>query len=368
MLDTCKDCFNGCVDQVPDNCVKYTGIAISFLGIKNGDSYAVVQNKIFNYILFLITGEGIKISLDNLELCELISTNLSSNSDINLEGLIKAITASICFLNSKVTDLTSKLNLLESDYTVKCLEGVTNKSDTHSILQSTINKICQIQTAFTVLLNDLNTNYITVGNINSYIIIYNETIGNSNLISSKMIPYVAMPYFPTTSVFNGNFDSSGAGIGNWLKVYLCNGKNNTPDLRGRALVGATTGMAGDIITDVDVLPSVDNYPNPNYGLKTSFGKNSVTLNNTQVPNHTHSNKAISVSKDSGHNHIQMWTKGIGGADGNRGDLIGGEREVSKGFANITTDTTVTIDLTTGGGNSHNNIQPSIGAYYIMYIP
>lgn len=368
MSDNCKDCFNGCLDRVPDNCVKYTGPGISLLGVENGDSLNFVESQIFKYLLSIITGKGIKIDIENLGLCQLISSNLSVNSEINLEDIVKALVASICFIDTKIVQLINSIDVLETNYDIKCLQGVTNQSNTHATLQSTINKVCEIQIVITALLNDLTTNYITSANINSYIINYNQTIENSNLISSKMIPYVAMPYFPTTAAINGNFDSSGAGIGIWLKIYLCNGKNFTPDLRGRTLVGATTGMAGDIITDSDVLPSVGNYPNPNYSLKKSFGKNSVILNSTQMPTHTHTATAISI--DSGHGHKIKAYAGetspqtfnlninapVNGPSGNATDL---------GFANVTT--TVIID-SSGQNQSHNNIQPSIGTYYIMYIP
>ena len=368
MLDNCKDCFNGCLERIPDSCVKYTGPDISLLGIKNGDLLNFVESQIFKYLLSIITGKGIKIDIENLGLCQFISSNLSINSENNLEDIMKALVTSICFIDTKIVQLTNNIDLLEADYDIKCLQGVTNQSNTHATLQSTINKVCEIQTIITALLNDLTTNYITSANINNYITNYNQTISNNNLISSKMIPYVAMPYFPTTAAISGNFDSSGAGIGVWLKIYLCNGKNSTPDLRGRTLVGATTGMAGDIITDSDVLPSVGNYPNPNYALKTPFGKNSITLNNTQVPNHVHTGTAI--SKDNiGHDHDYATVKKNGSATGAADDHPDGPIEIRKtNKVFVIIDTSVTINSTIGGGNSHNNIQPSIGTYYIMYIP
>lgn len=366
MSDNCKDCFNGCLEIVPDNCVKYTGVNIPILSIATGDSLAYVEGQIFKYILSFITGKGIKIDLADIQLCNIISSNLSTTGDINLEDIVKSLIEGVCLVNDKITTLTSQLTVLEADYTISCLTGVVNTSNTHEVLQATINKICALQTSFTALLNNLATNYITSSNINTYITNYNQTVGNSLLISSKMIPYVASPYFPTVAAMNGKFDSTGAGIGTYEKVYLCNGNNGTPDLRGRTLVGATTGMLGGTL-DNNVNPSPSNYPNPNYGINSLFGQNAVQLSQSQLPSHSHNNTAVSQDVE-GHEHTYIKPIANGSATGAAdnhpdGPLI--NAKTSKEFVKIIT--TVNIS-STGGNSSHLNIQPSIGAYYIMYIP
>lgn len=45
----------------------------------------------------------------------------------------------------------------------------------------------------------------------------------------------SVKYF--SGVVSGNFDSTGLGIGEWYGWALCNGKNGSPDLRGRFIVG-----------------------------------------------------------------------------------------------------------------------------------
>lgn len=371
MLNNCKDCFNGCHPIVSDNCTQYTGPDISLLGISNGDTLAFVESQIFSYILSIITGEGVIIDLQEAELCDLISSYLPLTEIITLENIIKALTQAVCFVNTKIIEITNQLNLLEADYDIKCLQGVTNSSNTHLTLQATINKVCKIQADFTVLLSDLATNYVTSGNINQYIQNYNQTVLNTNLISFKMIPKIAYEYYPSSAELAGNFDTTGAGLGIWAKVYLCNGDNGTPDKRGRVAVGATN-MAGVIPMITDINPSVSNFPNPAYAIGSKFGKNSVALSLPETAAHTHTATATAISTDAGHNHTGTTKRLTESTDPGTGrnavDITATEPiTINVGYAQIKTTVDVTNSIE-GNSQPHNNIQPSIGAYYIMYIP
>jgi len=44
---------------------------------------------------------------------------------------------------------------------------------------------------------------------------------------NRMVPYEVVRYYTTDL---SNFSMSGAGIGKWENIYLCNGENGTPDL------------------------------------------------------------------------------------------------------------------------------------------
>jgi microcystin-dependent protein len=270
----------------------------------------------------------------------------------DLQEQIDAIVADIVAINNEI-------DTIEADYNVRCLvdgtPSITPSSGTHAILQATIDTLC-------ALALELSTNYINVDNIDAYISAYIS--GTSSLVSTKMIPYVAVPYFnPDLS----NFDGTGAGIGNWAKIYLCNGANpGVPDLRGRVLVGTTTGMNGGPLNSA-VDPAIPG--NPPYTLGTTTGVNQVTLAPTQIPSHTHT--ATAVSTDAGHTHTY----------GNMITTQNGDQSVpggltpyytpnagavtSTGNANITTNVTVNPF---GGGLPHQNNQPAIGCYYIIYIP
>ena len=110
-----------------------------------------------------------------------------------------------------------------------------------------------------------------------------------------MVPYTVVEYYGSLV---GNFDVSGAGIGDWEKIYLCNGNNGTPDKRGRVPVGVIAGVGGGAL-DPNVDPATPT--NPNYALLGTTGTNTVTLNTSQLPPHTH----IATVTDPTHVHFTI---------------------------------------------------------------
>jgi hypothetical protein len=175
-------------------------------------------------------------------------------------------------------------------------------------LLSDSNKLCQLNT-------DLPNTYVAIANLNTLIQAYlNST--TTNLISNKMVPYAVLPYFgPLT-----NFSSTGAGLNltsttgeNWTKVYLCNGNNFTPDLRGWGLVGAIAGVPGGPMSNV-VNPGASP-ANPNYVLGTPYGANQITLGPTQIPPLTHTHATTVTIVDPGHNHTFSASNGGDGSGG-----------------------------------------------------
>ncbi len=193
-----------------------------------------------------------------------------------------------------------------------------------------------------------------------------------------MVPYAVVEYYgPLT----GNFDATGAGLGDWEKIYLCNGNNGTPDKRGRVPVGATTGMGGGALNPA-VDPAVAG--NPAYALLGTAGSNTVTLSPTQIPAHSHSATATVVDN---HYHFVAASDSTGSCDiitstdpvaraGSCGTnpayelRKSGETTATLGKssgAQGTIDVSVAIG-STGGGLAHSNYQPGLGCYYIMYIP
>jgi len=91
-----------------------------------------------------------------------------------------------------------------------------------------------------------------------------------------------------------------------------------------------------------------------------------------MPIHSHVATATAVSTDSGHTHtfglenIQSGSVG-NNVQGTGQSLPSGTKTTNVGNASITTTVTVT-NANSGAGQAHNNIQPSYGIYYIMYIP
>jgi microcystin-dependent protein len=73
------------------------------------------------------------------------------------------------------------------------------------------------------------------------------------------------------------FTGDGAGIGEYKYWYICDGRNGTPDLRGRFIVGRDTRANSDYLE-----------------VGRTGGLNQVQLSESQLPRHTH--------RDSGHTH------------------------------------------------------------------
>jgi microcystin-dependent protein len=366
---SCSNCFNGCTEIISDQCVRYTGSNISALGISTGDTLAFVELQISTFIIDLSTGDGIIPIIDPADLCPLVSGFLPVTGDITLNDVISALLQSICALKTNVTAIDATLATLNANYSIGCLTGVTASSDTHDVLQAAINKLCSTAVDLTALTLDVTTNYVKLADLNTLIQAYLDSIAPSGLYKNKMVPYIAYEYYgPLTG-----FDVTGAGSGAFIDVYLCNGGNGTPDKRGRVAVGTTDGsMAGTIAMSSIVNPTTPG--NPSYSLYGVAGLNNVSLSVTQIPSHTHT--ATATVTDPGHNHqpanggdFAIWFNNEANAgSGSSGYEVDETNHPSS--TNIKT-TGITVSVTnssTGDGLSHNNIQPTIGAYYIMYIP
>ena len=373
----CNGCYGGCAEITPDKCIKYTGVDVATLEISNGDNLLSVEQKLIQYLLTTLDGSGINISIDAGYLCDLVSGYLGAST--TLDDILIAIIRSICSLSTEVDDNSADIATLNANYTIGCLTGVTPSSDTHDIVQAIITAFCALSTSFTNLVASLPSTYVAISDLNSLIQTYLDSISAGSLVKDKMIPYVAYPYFASGG---GNFSVDGVGIGNWIDVYLCNGLNGTPDLRGRAIVATTTGMGGGAF-DANVDPGVAG--NPSYSLNTTNGANNITLSTDQIPSHSH-NTSINIT-DNGHSHYEFVNAGSGavGTDINnstypyrRGDvdnnlsyrIVGTNTEPTVGKSSTATIgiTAVLTNPSVGNGESHSNIQPVIAANYIMYIP
>jgi microcystin-dependent protein len=380
-MSNCTNCFNGCSEIISDKCVKYTGIDFPALGISNGDTLASVEAALSNFLVSTLNGVGIKPEINETLICSIINEYLpacNSCGGYTLNELLNAFINAICDIQQQVHTIKCDIDNLNADYSIGCLTGVTASSDTHEVVQAVINKLCELNVDLGALELDLSTNYVSIADINTYIQAYLDSIGTSTLISNKMVPYSILPYYgPLT-----NFDVTGAGTGDWVNIYLCNGNNNTPDLRGRTLVGTTTGMGGGAFN-----PSVDPAiaGNPSYSLGTTQGANQVTLTQNQIPAHTH--VATSSVIDPKHSHFLVNSSSVNefGIEPSPTTYLTRRRDTSGNLsyrmgANTTppvnglsseeaTGISVnTSNASTGGGLPHNNVQPSIGAHFIIYLP
>lgn len=355
----CSNCFNGCTTITSDKCVKYTGVDIPVLGIQNGDSLSYVEQALASFLVSVIDGSGIKIDITEGITCELVSQYIPTCDDVTIVDLIEALIKASCNLQEQITTIVSEEEDNEADYNIECLEGVSPSAGTHDILQAVITKLCATSDVLAELLLTLETDYVKLDDLNELIQDYLDSTSQSSLISNKMIPYVAMEYFgPLT-----NFDMSGAGIGIWSNVYLCNGNNGTPDKRGRVAVGTTIGMQGPVF-DAAVDPAIPG--NPNYSLGSKGGANNITLTIPQLPIHTHANTATISPNPHTHSVAEYAGVNTTSTHISTGSFTPG---LPSGALTGATSLSITMsNASVGQGQSHSNIQPVIACHYIMYIP
>lgn len=381
---SCTNCYNGCSEIVSDQCVKYTGIDVPALGISNGDTLATVEQAIVDFLVPTLNGTGITPAISPSVICDLVKSFLptcTTCTGFTLNQILTAIIQSVCSLQTQINAVNTTLATLNADYTIgTCLTGVTSSSDTHAVLQAVINTLCAVDDAVSNIVTDILPQYVLITDINDYIQNYINNAPGANLMCNKMVPYTPIPFYPTSAYLAGKFDSSGAGIGNWANIYLCNGNNpGVPDLRGWVPVGATTMGVNDFPNETR--PGYNG--NPTYTLGGTNGTNTVALTSAnQLPPHNHS--AVSVTQETPHRHkfsddrngptdplranndiTPVVTTPAEAAISGEGSGNGKIYNTSASSTGLTVTTTVGV---TGSGLPHNNYQPGKGLYYIIYIP
>ena len=363
---SCESCYNGCVQTVSDECVRYTGINYEALGVETGDNLVSVEQAIMNALVPLLDGTGDAITLSSGDVCALVTGYLTAGLTHTSKEWITALSIGECNLQAQIVAINNTLAILNADYSIGCLTGVTASSDTHDILQAVITKLCITVADLAALTLDVDTNYVKLADLDALIAAYlaSHSSGGSNQQYLKMVPYVAYEYYGSLT----NFDGTGAGLNSagFYKVYLCNGLNSTPDRRGRVGVGAIQNVPGGPL-DAAVNPA--NPGNPNYAIFNTAGANAVTLITSQMPSHSHGATATSVGTISPNPHSHSYA-GVQAPSG-QGDGSRTSVPLAKNTSSVSLSVDITTSVTnsdTGGGAAHANIQPVIAAYYIMYIP
>jgi len=355
-----------------------------------GDNLQIVIEDLISNLGPLLDGQGDQIFISSAIRCAVLNNYLPAPVSPNLwtsSQLFTALVRTVCDLQSQIDAIDAEIATLNADYTIGCLTGVTASSDTHAIVQAIINKLCDTVAALTALELDVDTNYVKLADLDALIAAYiaSSSGGSSNQQYLKMVPYVAYEYYgPLT-----NFDGSGVGIPNngFYKVFLCNGLNGTPDKRGRVTVGAIQNVPG---APLDAAVNPANAGNPNYALYSTAGANTVTLITSQIPTHTHSATTVASGSIDNHTHIIMGGSGPGGApapnalqvmanekaDGGNASYkmsIASSQVHNSGITSASGAGPVSLNVAVsigdaGSGGAHQNIQPVVAAYYIMYIP
>ena len=393
-MSTCSNCYNGCTEIVSDRCVKYTGIDVPVLGIKTGDSLSFVEQALITFLVSTLDGSGVIIDLSGINVCTVVQKYLPTCKDLSIADISKALIEAACDLQVQVTANTNAIATLNADYTIGCLTGVTASSDTHAIVQAVINKLCALDTQFSTFVNFANGYFVNINNIDDYIQNYLDNVASASKMNVKMVPYAVLPFYAPSTYLSGKFDSTGAGLGDWDKIYLCNGLNNTPDLRGRVTVGVTDGTMLGLTMNAAVNPTTPVTPaNPTYAVNTQTGSNQIALGINEMPSHSHT---VTINDSTSHSHYMVVSASettdnanslYNGTNASRNDLaltsraydqgndpFDYELTTSSGVANAgkTSDSGIHTHTNTvstqGNGLPHLNIQPSSGCLYIQYRP
>ena len=375
MSSNCSNCYNGCTEIVSDRCVKYTGIDVPVLGIQTGDSLSFVEQALITFLTSTLDGTGVKIDLGTTVVCNLVQQYLPTCGDLSIVDISKALIEAACDLQAQVDAIDVTLATLNADYATGCLTGVTSSSDTHAIVQAVINKLCQIEVDLVALTLDLTTNYVKIDDLDAYIAAYLASVpSGSSKYYNRMIPYAVVEYY---GPIGGNFDGTGAGLpsGPWEKIYLCNGRNSTPDKRGVVGVGTTDGSMLGLTLPTDTNPGASPF-NPTYTLGGTGGTlNQTVLSALQIPAHTH--VASVTINDPGHLHNYQTR-----VSNNYAQYSNNEREVTTfGLSTLQTLPALTglkgtgtgqnvfvTNASEGGNGAHSNVQVGLGCYYIQYRP
>jgi microcystin-dependent protein len=371
-MSNCSNCYNGCTEIVSDKCVRYTGVDVPILGIQSGDSLSFVEQALITFLTSTLDGSGIIITLPENSYCEAVTKNLPTCGEITATILFEALVKTACDLQEQIDAIVADIATIEAPYTVGCLTGVTSTSGTHDILQAVITKLCQLGVDLTALALDVDTNYVKLADLDSLIQAYLNSIAPAtDQQYKKMVPYTVVEYYGTLGNFNA--DGSGKASLGWDKIYLCVGQSVgsfiVPDKRGRVPVGAINGLPGGGPLSPAVDPNVS-LTNPNYSLYATAGSNTVTLTIPQIPSHTHTATVVTELTPNPHHHALNDS----GANASGGGGDGAQRTFKTGGGGWATGD-VTLDLTVavtnsneGGGTAHNNIQPVLACYYIIYVP
>jgi len=166
------------------------------------------------------------------------------------------------------------------------------------------------------------------------------------------------------------FTGSGLGVtGSKMEGWaICNGSNGTPNLRGRFIVGSTSGPntgAPANASDIDKLYDAGYNVDGNG----DSGENTHTLAVGELPSHKHSG---STSTNGNHSHNVAWDTGSGGGY-HSGPTNSSECASCAGNYVHNTDSkgnhshNFTTDNGTGGNGAHENRPPFYAVYYIMRI-
>lgn len=354
----CINCLQNCGGTVSsDQCIEYTGDNIPLLDICTGDQLSKVEAQVINALLTALDGTGINLADVTLANCLYLQQQFIGK-DPTLVNFLQLLIDSQCSLKTLIDQINTTIGGGSSVFNTACLTNLPNNPTRDQILQALLNDYC-------------TTKSIVAGFPNTYVaqsdleILVTQILQNAGVIGGGTIQYaqyipigVAFPYFGSI----GNFDNRGVGLASagFTGLHLCNGFDSTPDLRGRAVIGAVKNVPGGTL-DSAVDPSLPTNPNTNFALADRWGEYYHSLTTSEIPSHIH------TIVDPGHIHTTTVFLDLQKSGGSNPDV--GTTDSHTGTGTLTSNnskTNITIS-STGGSSFHNNIQPSIAAYWIIRL-
>ena len=343
----CQTCFDNCGKSLTsDLCVRYTGEDITDLGICQGDSLHKIIDIVFEQLSLKISQSTIFTTTS----CSFIDTILGGKSK-TLQNLIDAIIQGECTLKSLYDSISAIVN---APFVVpaSCLTLPSNPTR-DNVLSALVTLVCSLQSD----LNIIKTDYVKATQLNVLIAQYLQSIGitpgsPTGLQNAKYPEYVALPYHGPLS----NFSSTGTGLGNYDKLYICLGQTvssssgpyTLPDYRGRSPIGSNMDFTLSNI-DVEVNPTLA--ANAGYNISQNTKKGAFTHALSSLENGQHEHDYIQL--DIVPNSISVPGRGIN----------------TSNLDNPLLQTLQTLQTSTSGqGNPHNTTHPVIGAPFVMYVP
>lgn len=348
----CKDCLLNCPDIVSDQCVQYTGPTIPILGICQGDQLSEFENQIATELVGILNGTGIEP--DNVTFTCTFLQDIIGVASPTLSNILQTLITASCTLKDLIDEINTQISN-NPVFNTNCLTGLPTSPTRDDILQAVVNLVCTIKTT----VDAIPTTYVKSSDLTTLVtqIVTQINGGGTTIIqnNTKMVPFSVMAYFGPLS----NFAADGTGVASlgFQKIYLCNGQNGTPDLRGRVIVGAVRNVPGGTLDPI-VDPAVTTGA-ISWALNDKGGEPFHTLTVSEIPTHTH------TVNDPGHRHLYTFGNDSGGNKNSANWMKLDSDNNSKQTQTATTGISIN---STGGGQAHNNYQPSVSGYYIMYIP
>ena len=295
---------------------------------QGGDS-AFENVFVFGKLNYAFERDDLEIRSIDVKEPSFFQKSVTLSGDLNLTGNAAIVgDVSLDELTARNVNITGIVTTSGDFYALGRFRDVnSNPGTAGQILASTGNGVDWIDANTTSVNNSINVGVnVNSDNTDQFVSFFGANSGNQpNRVDNDFT------YNPSTNLLKidgtaGGIVPSGAiimwsGAANAIPTgyVLCNGSNNTPDLRNRFIVGAGGGS--------------------NYNVNDTGGADSVTLTVDQIPAHTHTYIDQYVAIDNGY---RPWPA-------NNNDCAA--RNVNSG--------------STGGGQSHENRPPYYALCFIM---